>query len=61
MLGIAKFMDSTTLTHLEHPYKILKKKKRKNKKKKTKLEDKWHIYNSNLLHGCGWVSHSEFF
>lgn len=22
MLGIDKFMDSTTLTHLEHPYKV---------------------------------------
>ena len=22
MLGIAKFMDSTTVTHLEHPYKV---------------------------------------
>ena len=34
MLGIAKFMDSTTLTHLEHPYKIKKKKKERTKKKK---------------------------
>ena len=37
MLGIAKFMDSTTLTHLEHPYKIKKKKKRNKKKKKNKV------------------------
>ena len=35
MLGIAKFMDSTTLTHLEHPYKIKKKKKEQKKKNKV--------------------------